>query len=383
MVALLLEKVQRVVDSKDHRSRTCLHFAAQRGHVAIARLLLDHGAGVNATCELGETPLHEAACNSDTNMIDLLITFGADVSAASLCGTTPILNAAEEGQVEAYKALLHYGADERLTDNLKIPALHRAVCFGHFGLVQYLLDRGWDANEGTCQDQTAFHIAAECGHKDILALLFDHGDYTASFDEVGNTPPHQAIICGHVDCLHLFLERGRTEISEVRNIHGMTLLHTAAGFGRLDAPKLLVSRFPGSIENYTKYGTTALHLAIINRHVSAIECLIEHGAATDTLAQGNRTSMQLALRSGHIAAVTVLLKELHRAMDGLRPHPSAPTAHRLRGSRSLPLIKAHESTSEGEKLDQEDCSTGEPRLLTCMVSVWEESDDEGTVASVR
>jgi ankyrin repeat protein len=56
-VRALLRSNTDLVHKRDDRGATALHFAAQGGHSAIVRLLLDHGAEINALDgQFGATP---------------------------------------------------------------------------------------------------------------------------------------------------------------------------------------------------------------------------------------------------------------------------------------------------------------------------------------
>lgn len=56
---------------------TALHMAARRGHVEIARALLDSGAAVNAQSRTGDTPLQRAIKCRQTGVSQLLVEYGA------------------------------------------------------------------------------------------------------------------------------------------------------------------------------------------------------------------------------------------------------------------------------------------------------------------
>lgn len=57
MVALLLTCGRAQVDAVDLENRTALHSASWQGHSDIVKLLLDHGAIPDHTCNQGATAL--------------------------------------------------------------------------------------------------------------------------------------------------------------------------------------------------------------------------------------------------------------------------------------------------------------------------------------
>ena len=62
-------------------------FAAQGGHEAMAKLLLQHGADVAAASNDGDTALMLAALGGHEAVAQLLLQHGADVAAASNDGS--------------------------------------------------------------------------------------------------------------------------------------------------------------------------------------------------------------------------------------------------------------------------------------------------------
>jgi len=90
---------------------TPLQSAAAARQVDIARLLIDHGANVNARqVESGFTPLHEAAANGQVDLASLLLDRGADVNARMNDGRTPLGFALECHQTEMATFLRARGA---------------------------------------------------------------------------------------------------------------------------------------------------------------------------------------------------------------------------------------------------------------------------------
>jgi ankyrin repeat protein len=74
-----------------------LHSAASSRNLAAARILLQHGAPVNARQQAGWVPIHAAAQNGDADMLDLLLAHGADSEIANDAGKTPAMVAHDKG----------------------------------------------------------------------------------------------------------------------------------------------------------------------------------------------------------------------------------------------------------------------------------------------
>lgn len=66
------------MDLRDDGQCTPLHFAADRGQLEVATLLIQRGAQVNAQDIDGQTPLHYAALCEHEAMCRLLVAHGAD-----------------------------------------------------------------------------------------------------------------------------------------------------------------------------------------------------------------------------------------------------------------------------------------------------------------
>ena len=128
--------------------RRPLHTAALEGTSEGVRLLLNHGAQVNATDNFGQTALWHAALGGNADISRLLIERGAVVSAKPVSidgfvGATAIEKAAEAGETEVLKALVENGAgDHQSLDS----ALWAAVWYNHPEAAKFLLGKGADVN---------------------------------------------------------------------------------------------------------------------------------------------------------------------------------------------------------------------------------------------
>lgn len=120
---ILLRDPRTRVDQPAANGNTALMMAAFKGNRQAARALLERGAAVNRP---GWTPLHYAAASGDTAIAALLIDHKAGLDARAPTGATPLIMAAQEGKEEIVRLLLARGANPFLLDNYKRTALRVA-----------------------------------------------------------------------------------------------------------------------------------------------------------------------------------------------------------------------------------------------------------------
>ncbi|KAL2021146.1 hypothetical protein VTK56DRAFT_7452 [Thermocarpiscus australiensis] len=137
-VGRLLERSARLdpVSDTDH---VPLNLACEHGSLAIAELLLKHGARILPDAE-GLYPQHLVARSGQTpELLLLLKNYGADLNQVDkLYGWTPLVHAASEGNVPCLQALLDVGADPNILDEEELPAMYYAAWEGHLECMKLL-----------------------------------------------------------------------------------------------------------------------------------------------------------------------------------------------------------------------------------------------------
>jgi hypothetical protein len=98
------------VRQEDPYGCTALHVAAHCGSVAMVRLLLKHGAKIDACEAWDETPLHFAARSGSAEVCRILLAHRAEIDAENAYGWTPLLAAGHASQQAACEVLLSHGA---------------------------------------------------------------------------------------------------------------------------------------------------------------------------------------------------------------------------------------------------------------------------------
>ena len=172
VVSLLLDKGAEL-DAADNRGVTPLIAAASVGNTAAAKLLLEHGANVNAYASgIGQktaTPLMGAAHNGDMELTRLLLTRKPDVNAVSPDNDGVVKN----GPVA-------FGS---------LTALHLATAGGNSTLVKVLLDAGALVNRRDARGLTPLMWAVGTDRPDprIIGMLLDHRADVSIASNVGET----------------------------------------------------------------------------------------------------------------------------------------------------------------------------------------------------
>ena len=101
---------------EEEQDWTPLHWTAWYGAPGVAKLLIDNGANVKATDQIGWTPLYGAAWENAVEVAKLLIDNGADVDVKDEDGYTPLHVAATENAADVAKLLINRGANVNAQD---------------------------------------------------------------------------------------------------------------------------------------------------------------------------------------------------------------------------------------------------------------------------
>ncbi|KAL8700353.1 MAG: hypothetical protein Q9201_005492 [Fulgogasparrea decipioides] len=88
---------------------TSLHTAAEGGHTALVKVLLEAGAQVSSRTVTGATPLHQASVHGCTEVARLLLGAGADIDALDHDKMTPLDCAVYCGQLETMREIHQAG----------------------------------------------------------------------------------------------------------------------------------------------------------------------------------------------------------------------------------------------------------------------------------
>jgi len=175
MAELLLQHLANI-EAQDNTKRTPLQWAIATGKIGMAKLLLSGNfakkADVAAMNDRGKNSLHLAADTGRDDLVKLLLTHGADPKVPSDGGWTPLHNAAQAGAVGSVSLLLDAGADVNAELSNRMTPLHWASYNGHLEVVKVIVKRP-EANifMRDSFDRTPLLCAAERNHDEVCITL--------------------------------------------------------------------------------------------------------------------------------------------------------------------------------------------------------------------
>jgi ankyrin repeat protein len=271
-----------------------IHIASMEKFTEVVKLLIKHGADVNAKGPYGQTALYYAIYSYRDEIAELLIANGADVNAKSDDGDTPLLAAARQPDP---------AMDEFTLDEYKLRT-YRAI----YDITELLIVKGADVNVRDKQGNTPLYACeaqarfrTDSHNKNISELLRKNGAKHYSI--------YHAIICGSIEDVRLFLDSGVN--IETKNYDGAiceryysgdTPLHCAVGELQKEILELLIAK-GADVNARDEDDLSPLHYAS-QKEIS--ELLIAEGADVNAMDRHGKTPLYTAA-GGHKEVVELLI----------------------------------------------------------------------------
>eukprot|EP00095_Tigriopus_kingsejongensis_P001890 maker-scaffold287_size221780-snap-gene-0.24 protein:Tk01890 transcript:maker-scaffold287_size221780-snap-gene-0.24-mRNA-1 annotation:"transient receptor potential channel pyrexia" len=231
---------------------TPLHYAAINGDLRALHQLTRESALEVGNLTVGEdrdgqSILHAAVRANQVEVVKYLLERKANKTGKGKFTETPLHTAAEHNYDECARILLNEGVlvDALRGESQRDTALHIAAANGYVETAELLLLANADTNAKNSRRETPLHLAAKMHSAPVMRLLMEHGADVDSVDCEGRPPLQFAInsnLKGATECMQLLLTRG------------------------------------ANINQGDDNGTTALHLAALNRKIRRVKLLIKNGA---------------------------------------------------------------------------------------------------------
>ncbi|KAF7972864.1 hypothetical protein HWV62_16906 [Athelia sp. TMB] len=282
-----------------------LQAASSRGHIKIAKLLLENGVDVNAQGGNYGTALHAASSAGHRGVAQLLLDNGADINVQIGLYGTALQAASAGGHLQVVRLMLEKGADANAEAGKSGAALYIAALFGHLEVAKLLLENGAYANIQGGEYGTALHAASSEGHLKVVEMLLEKGVNADLEGDIYGTALQAASTRNHFEIAKLLLEKGADP--NVKGLASETALYIASSQGRLELTTLLLEKGAEVNAQGGSHGT-ALHAASVAGHLNIAQLLLDKGADANMEAGLYGTALQAASAGGHLELVKVLLE---------------------------------------------------------------------------
>lgn len=286
------------------QGESVLHWASERGYETPVRLLIERGSDI-LLHYWDTTALHAAAEKGHVGVVRLFMEHKAAADAINIRdrrvgGLTPLHVAAENGHAGVVRVMLEHGADSEMLSSKRATALHCACMVGHEAVVAVLVENGCqvniEAHPRTIFGSTLLHWLAEfcCwvvmykGRDPSLTveLLLGHGGDASVEDSHGRSPLHYAARNGEP----VFFRR----ISDVP-VQDPNLKRRQAREAHSRVLRLLV-KYGANVNAIDKNGRTALHDAAENTDEHSVITLLELGADPKMETDSGKTALQSVIK---------------------------------------------------------------------------------------
>ncbi len=409
--ATIIEKLLKAgadPESPNADGQTALMIISRTSNLPAANALLKKKANVNAVEKWhGQTALMWATAEKQPEMVKLLIKHGADVNARSMVnnwqrqvtaepraqvrppgGLTPLIYASREGCLECVKALVKAKAKLDMADPEGVTPLIVAITNFHFDIAKFLIESGANVNKWDWWGRTPLYSAVDLntiphgGRPDrlsldettslqLIELLLDKGanpnarlklfpPYRALGPDRGAdmlltmdaTPLLRAAKAGDVPAIKLLLAHGADP--NIPQLWGVTPLMAAANFGSneidtrgrfktqaeaIESIKLLAAAGADVNAKDERQGGTALHAAALWGWDDVVKTLVSLKADLNAKDNKGMTPYDAALgrAGGHGRGGTrievrqstaALIVELEARKRAPQPRPASSGTHR-------------------------------------------------------
>ena len=209
------DAVRRGADPNDElfgKGINALRYAVKHDRKCIVRLLLDLGAEVDGECSecstiCNDTPLHWACLFNRLTITRMLLEHGADINADDWMGVTPLHISCRRDRPDIVSLLLEGRADPNICTHDKSTPLFISASEGHHAIAALLLEHRADVNAHTTRG-TPLYSACANGHKAAARALLEHGADIEAGTVRMHTPLHAAIVDNRRPCIKLLIRYG-------------------------------------------------------------------------------------------------------------------------------------------------------------------------------
>ncbi|KAI9896675.1 hypothetical protein N3K66_008847 [Trichothecium roseum] len=254
---------------------------------------------------------HAVFSVENEDLVRLLVQHGADINAKDNNGRTALDHACLGGNEDMVGVLLDLHADTQVVDAGKWSPLHSAASWGNSGIAEMLLKKDKaNINHRKASGETALDLAIRMRHEKFVQVLLHAGaDCNAVTGDEGTTPLMKAVNQPETGIAEALLSAGQPAEIDKRGPQQRTALHIAANHGMSNMVPLLLEKGADALAADSD-GCIPLHLASAEGHVDVLNCLLSNLGKEQIERTDNdgHTAIMKACQAGSRAVMETLLK---------------------------------------------------------------------------
>jgi ankyrin repeat protein len=243
---------------------------------AVAKLLIEHGVGVNVYSRI--SPLMLAATRGLSELVDVFLDAGAEVDHCTELGHSALTRAIDNNHPNIVRRLISAGCEfNKSFGDHHISPLLLAVASENEDIVRILLENGVDVNARGCSENSVLCLAARYSSLSLFRELVAAGAQIDAGDWFDQTPLSEAMYAKREDLVRLLLDaRADASLLDDYDIH-LTLVLTA---GSIDDLSEIVRNFRDFGPNWI---THCNYFALeddegLESNTSFLKILLDYGA---------------------------------------------------------------------------------------------------------
>ncbi|KAG6557716.1 hypothetical protein Mapa_000481 [Marchantia paleacea] len=265
--------------------KTAVMLASQFGNLEVVRTLLDHKADVMLCSDEGCNCLLYAARSNDLEVVKLIIeaVVGSVIDASALWWKMTLMWASEFGHLSVVSMLLNYKIDLTIQNGDGHNCLHLAAKNGHVEVLKAILVKyPGIVNSTTRAGETSLMLVAQKGDEEVAKILLEFNANVLECNEDGWNCLHFAASQGKTMVMReIFKHHDLQELVDRKtNKSGRTALILAAENGCADIVKLLLHNNCNEILCDNE-GFSCLHVAAKNGHREVLSHLLSEEGDED------------------------------------------------------------------------------------------------------
>ncbi|KAL3861975.1 hypothetical protein ACJMK2_007981 [Sinanodonta woodiana] len=270
--------------------------AVLEGDEETVKNMLSQSPGLKDVILRGVAPLHLAAHKGHISIARILLDAGADLEVKDVQGeNTPFMFSLDGENEELALFFIEKGADVFIKNKLNRTALHFAAFKNLAKIIKVLFDRGVDINIRDIEGDTPLHDAINQRHDEAATLLIEHQSLDTSIcNNKGFNTLMFAVLRGHTLAVDKLLTRNK-DLTNTSTSEGFTPLHIAAVNNHINEANCLLVKGRANVDKVDKNKMTPLHLAALEAYFDMVKLLLTHGASWDVQDNDGDTPLHVCL----------------------------------------------------------------------------------------